>query len=542
MERIGRLGWLLLAPYAALLWLLRTRTFFLGDGTVWLTLLRTGERESYSEPLAGAIWSGWSALLRAIGAPRDPAVYGLLSVACGVLAAVLAVRIARDLVPAGPGRTTAMGLLLTLGTGALWCGYLESYPIAVVLLLAALSEAIRRAQGRGSAARLALWTGTAFAAHFLTLYLYPAYAIATWRRFRGAGRRIAALVLPFAIAAALLLAVGSRPAEWAGAFGIAIRAVDPHAAGAGAAAVARPYGAFSPAHLLELLNELLLVLPVPLFAGLAALLAGRAARGPALYVLAAAAAAGALAAVLLVLTAAPAVDWDLLSVLVLPVALLAIAAAAPWLAGERDPSVHAGLRLLGTGALLAFVLVNASEAAGLLRFKTLIGPKARITPAGRAYPNEILASYYEDRRDWTAALAHARLALAYEPTNPRYWVKVGAEYNRLGRFDKAVRALEGAVRRGPGRADAHYNLGLAYVFSGRVAEGITELRKAVALPGGDRPSFHHDLGAAYAAAGDTAAAHAEWSALLARWPGYAPTRRAVERRWGPERPAGRLVH
>src|SRR5439155_642198 len=47
-------AWLLalLIPFAAILWLLRTRTQLLGDGAVWLATVLSGERRAYSEPLS----------------------------------------------------------------------------------------------------------------------------------------------------------------------------------------------------------------------------------------------------------------------------------------------------------------------------------------------------------------------------------------------------------------------------------------------------------------------------------------------------------
>src|SRR6266850_1371283 len=66
----GRFLWrmgLLLPLYAIFLWFLRTRTFFLGDGMVWLTILRTGQRQVYSEPLAGTAWWAFAQTLHRLG-------------------------------------------------------------------------------------------------------------------------------------------------------------------------------------------------------------------------------------------------------------------------------------------------------------------------------------------------------------------------------------------------------------------------------------------------------------------------------------------
>jgi hypothetical protein len=45
-------GWLLLLPWALLLWTLVVRTWFLGDGMVWLASIQSGRPNPFSEPLA----------------------------------------------------------------------------------------------------------------------------------------------------------------------------------------------------------------------------------------------------------------------------------------------------------------------------------------------------------------------------------------------------------------------------------------------------------------------------------------------------------
>jgi len=173
------------------------------------------------------------------------------------------------------------------------------------------------------------------------------------------------------------------------------------------------------------------------------------------------------------------------------------------------------------------LLVDASEEASLRRFTTLIGPGARIPAQGRAYPNSVLAEYYEDRGDYRAALTHAERAYEGEPTNPRYSVMVGSEYFRLGDNAKAARSYEEAIARGWDRASTRHDLGLSYAYSGRGADALRELRIAVGKGDGERPDYLHDLGVAYAHAGYSDSARAVWTRVLERWPSYAPTVKAL---------------
>ncbi|HMI31118.1 MAG TPA: hypothetical protein VK527_05210, partial [Candidatus Limnocylindrales bacterium] len=76
----------LLAIFAGTLWMLRTRTHFLGDGMIWLYGLREGDLAAPTEPLAQAIWQAASGALRHVGAPVLSSTLAVVSIACGVVA------------------------------------------------------------------------------------------------------------------------------------------------------------------------------------------------------------------------------------------------------------------------------------------------------------------------------------------------------------------------------------------------------------------------------------------------------------------------
>jgi hypothetical protein len=142
--------WLLALPvYGALLHLLRTRTHFLGDGGVWLNMLLGGTIDPFSEPLSAAVWRLYRAVARAAGFPMAGATFAFLPVLCGVAFAGLAWLFLGEALPrASRGlRALAWGLLLTMGITQLYYGYIESYPIASVAVLAYLWLALRHARG-----------------------------------------------------------------------------------------------------------------------------------------------------------------------------------------------------------------------------------------------------------------------------------------------------------------------------------------------------------------------------------------------------------
>ncbi len=526
-------GWLLLIPWAMLLWRLVARTRFLGDGTVWLDGIKSGNPNPFSEPLAAAVWGAYARVLRGMGIPVDPVTAGVLPVVCGIAAAAILWGIASELTRRSGSRVIAFAVLATLGIVQLYFGYIESYPVVSVAILAYLWLGLRRARDADHPIWLALALAVTIPFHLATVFLAPSYLYLLLRDQRPALQRVGLTVLPFAGAAGLLVLLGYPPQRWLGAFRIAARAVEP---GHGAGFYARAYPPVSLDHAWDLLNAILLVLPVPLMLLLAAMAGStrvaKQERDPATIFLAIAAIPGLLLAAALVLPVAPAQDWDLTGILLLPLAVLGVNAGCSIQKVPLSGMRGAGLALTGVGALFSFVLVNAGEESGLRRYETLVGTGAKITQYARAYGNEVLAAYDVSRRDFQRALIHSQRALDAEPTNPRYWIKKGAALYEMGRFEEAMPVLEEGIRRGPARDDAYYDLGNCYAKVKRYPEAVACFREAVRL-GGPRPDYYNNFAVALFYVGKEDSARALWTEVVQRWPAYTLSARALERHFGP---------
>jgi tetratricopeptide (TPR) repeat protein len=403
-----------------------------------------------------------------------------------------------------------------------------------VVMLLYLWLGLRRLRGADHPIASALALAVAIASHLSCLFLLPSFLYLALREKRPWPVRAALALAPVAGAAGLLVLLGYPPARWAGAFGIAARAIEP---GHAATTLSRPYGALSLDHAWDVLNAILLVLPVPAMLLLAAI-AGRADRGanesplgdPVAMFLAIAAGAGLLLAATLVLPVAPAQDWDLTSILLLPLAVLGVRLGFSIPKAPIRGGRGLGLVLLGAGALLSFVLVNANEESGLRRYETLVGPSAKITPYAKAYGNELLATYDASRRDFARAAIHAQRALDAEPTNPRYWVKKGAALYELGRYDEAIPVLEEAIRRGP-RDDAYYNLGNCLAKKRRYPEAVASFREALRRSEA-RPDYFNNLAVALFYSGDKDSARVYWTEVVRRWPWYTLSQRSLQQHFG----------
>jgi len=517
---------LLLLPLGAAFALLRPRTQFLGDGTVWLSSLQASVVTAKSEPLSAALWLWAMSALRAFHVPIGASTAAVFPILCGLVAATFAWGIARELNPQKHGFVVVLALLLTLGVTQLFCGYIESYPPVAMFVFGFLWIGLRRARGEGPAALLPIAFALCVASHFATAYLAPAFLFLALRGPEPRAQRFALAVAGPALAVALLLLLGSSPSEWLHSIGTASRGAD--IANLSTTVVKPAYGILSPGHLVDFLNALVLILPVPLLLLLARLAGGRfSPMTPDALFLATAAIPGLLLAALLRLPLPPAQDWDLTAILLLPAAVFFIRAGRSIYTVPGPQRIGAGLVTLSLAALLSFLCVNANEAAAIRRFETILAPGAKITNFARAYGNYALWMHVSGRGDHEQAQVYSRRALEAERGNPRYWTNVGLDLYRMKRYDEALPYLQEGARRGPGLWVPRYNLALCLKELKRYAEAADEFGVAAQI-GGGRPEVLHNLGIALYESGHPDSAIAIWQAVTRTWPSYAAALKAKQ--------------
>ena len=513
-------------------WFLRVRNVFLGDQMVWSQNLRADQFPLYSEPLAAVIWRGYVLLLHTFRIAITDQSLALLPVLCGVAAAILAWRISECVVPAGTGRLLAFSLITTLGTAQLYAGYIESYAILSVAVLLYLLAGLRLARGEGSAVFLGVALALAISTHLLAMSLIPSYLILVFRSRSSALGRVSLLLVPILTAIGVGWLIGVEPTDLAQPFGTLRVAVLSALRGTGQAT---PIGLLVSRPLVELGNLVLLVMPVPTLLLASHLMSrtrgksqsGRHVRRYLLW----AAVPGILAAAVLVLPGSPAQDWDLLSIAVLPAALLGIYVGLVPKRSTPSAGLAFGLTSLALAPLLAFLLVNADENTGTRRFKTIIDPSTIISAHERAYANEKLVKYYTARKEFDLVFVYAQRAHAAEPGNTRYWGNVGTALYNLRRYEEAARYFEEARKQGSDRPEVYYNLGLCYMRAGRFAEAAKDIRIAINIAG-EQPKYLNSLGLALLGAGDPSGAYSVLSYVRKQWPDFEPTARAFEYYFG----------
>jgi len=510
---------------AVAMWLLRVRSYFLGDQQVWLDYIQTDRYPLFSEPLAALAWRGYGLLLRVLAIPPLEKWLAIFPVLCGIASAILAWQISRYLAPDPKTRVFGLILMITLGTAQLYCGYFESYAVVTVAVLLYILAGLRHTHGEGSLLLLGLSLALGVTTHLVVLFLVPSYVLLILRARTSAVRRAGLVLLPLFVAGCVAWLLEIRGAQILRPFQVLQVAL--LTSGLGRPQTANPAG-----HIVDFANLILLVMPVPALLILSRAFAGSLrtwAAAPERAFLLAAAIPGIFVAMALVLPGSPAQDWDLMSVTALPAAVFGI------FLGLSDPNLRSnrlrlGLATLAFAPLLAFILVNADEGAGARRFKMIIDPSVVLSPHERAYANEKLVKYYISRQDADSTLLYAQRALIAEPGNPRFCATVGTALYNLHRYAEAARYFEEAIRGGLDRAEVYYQLGLCYMRERRYDEALAKFRVAADL--GSRPEYLHNLGMAMLATGDADAAHSVWNYVREHWPEFEPTTLALERHFG----------
>jgi tetratricopeptide (TPR) repeat protein len=111
-----------------------------------------------------------------------------------------------------------------------------------------------------------------------------------------------------------------------------------------------------------------------------------------------------------------------------------------------------------------------------------------------------------------------RLALRAAPWLSESWNNWGNAAIALGDAGAAAGCYEASLRERPA-PQVVYNLGRAYLISGRFEAAQAQFRKAIAAA--DIIDAHNDLGLIYLRSGKTDDAVREWLGVLQRNPGYA---------------------
>jgi tetratricopeptide (TPR) repeat protein len=435
---------------AAVFLLLRSRSFFFGDGPLFAELAAKGAPFHGFDDMHFALFA-WIYRLCLRWREIDPFLpFRAASVLAGVLAVILAIPLVRRLPWSGRSRLLVLGWFFATGPVALFFGYVEVYSFLLALLTAFLLAGLLALWGRAPL----WWAGLLFAGAMLfqltavfsagaLLVLFLRAPEKSWRR------RFLALALP-SIAVGLLWILIHLVLGWEQGW---FRRGSPE--NENVRTLILPlgggHGFFSFAHWRDMLNLALVTAPVPLLVVLFHLRSLRARLGePAVQFLLAQAGVLLLASLLLDRKLGTARDWDLLAAHVPGLILLA---GMLW-TGEGEPP--------GPGAVDA-------GGGGLL-------PEGRASAAPRGAAAALLVSLLVTapwilliHRDQDSARWLADVAQDFgDPAQPYAYEELGKHYRNRGDYDRAEEMYLRCVQAGPDNPRFHVVLGTTYAVRGKL--------------------------------------------------------------------------
>lgn len=559
-------------------WLLRDRLHLLGDGMFRITDLPHGKIH-LQEWLDGFIHVIFYRVMHNLFASWTPELtYSTISILCGGIFVFLALKLSSLLGKTGLGKVLIFSFLITLGSVQLFFGYVESYTILQVALLTYVLFAARYLSSRSSIFPVLVVFVISVGLHITSLIYVPSFIYLLRKRRKaestkekGLGGAISnAFVLTALIVASFLViswvivvAIGLEETG-KGIFILPLLGTETY-----------DFGMFSPGHISEFVNQLLLLSPLGIslmFFFTFFKLKHREFKNRLVnfLILAAAFALVYLFAFNFTLGSA---DWDLRSSPAVFFGLLGVLAFLDWeekkysgkaassKGKESQSTDNSGIgpldwrRYRAWGLVFIWVslfhtvpwiLSNASESKSVARYVLIqendphpvdeIGYNlykvARILKWAdkhwevvwlyqRAFernPYDTLSCYnlvsqYHKMKELDSALVVLDTLFKLDPTYPKANWMMGNILRRRGEHDKALIYMVRAYEFLQDNPDYVYELGVAYINTGQMAAAGGCALQVLKL----NPDFidaYHLLGAAYLADGEMESARKSWEHIL----------------------------
>ncbi len=433
LRRFAASGWFWPVVYAVLVgcfYLFRARHAFLGDGFI-RGQETIGGAIRVTEPLVGYLSSGIYRLAASIHPVSGQEAIGVLSILAGALFLIALYWLARRIWDDTARQIRVLLIILSSAGTCLFFGYIESYALPYLGCLGFVVSALGFLRGRVSFVVCALFFVVAIASHVTTALYFPLLVyLALVKPAHRAWRVIAVGVIVLAVPVwSWFIAAGDfyRSELTAGSKLIALL---PDSS----------YWLFSPDHLIDLLNLVVLVCPGVLFA----LSISRASRThipeiPRLFWPLAIIPPLAIP-LLLDPKLGMARDWDLFTIGLIPVIVWLATVFAENNLQQTARTFWLAIFTAGSTTVL-FVAVNASTDASVARFKHLL----ELDQSRSGYGYDVLARHYLDEGDPRSVIEHLEKALQ-ATENSRFWVGISEAYSHLGMLDSALYAGRVAYR------------------------------------------------------------------------------------------------
>ncbi|MGB2804559.1 MAG: tetratricopeptide repeat protein [Candidatus Zixiibacteriota bacterium] len=473
-----------------LFWVLKVKTYLLGDSFLRAREIDMGARFSFTAPLDFLLHAKAAKLLSWDAFQT----YAVLSVISGAVFIFLVLLLADLMGRDGKERLLVFSVIVTMGAIQLFFGYVESYSVVYMATILYVVLSLRYVKNKSGLIPPILAFLLAFSLHLFAVTLLPSliYMALSGRKRKsgdeGRGEKLFKLILSSGIAllvaVVLFLLQRYNPEQK----GLEYYLIAPLGSWEGS------YSLFSLSHLLDLINHQLLISPLGLLICLTPVLAFsvKIARKDKLARFLLVLSLSTLAYALLI---DPKLgyprDWDLFAFAALGYTLLGLHVFLRyWRETKTGDLRYVTLSLLFTSLLstVPWIYVNAAEETSVARFEHLL----KLDRDRSAHGHETLAMYYNTRGEWRKELEQWKKAAVAE-RSARYINNVAAVYHRQQMYDLALMELEKSLKLDPTFDRTHFSRGDVLAQMGRHEEALAEFREAIRLRP-DRVQYYQNLG------------------------------------------------
>ena len=458
-------------------YLFRTRTHFLGDGAQILSDIDSGTLSvKWTQPLSLWIYLSTYDLLNTFSHFDGAVVYALISYLCGLVFVFFAL-LSSDLL----GKTTSTKLFVFLaltfmGGTQLFLGYAEHYPLFYCGILIYLFYSIKCLKGEIRLFWPMLFFFILLPIHLFSLYLFPS-AIFLFLSAGGEGKIKPVLkTKKIWTVSAVLISVFACLIIYFWKFGwYSLGYFVPLFSGS---YYAPDHTLFSLPHLLDFLNQQLLVSPIGFFLFLVFLIFKPKRSGSKDEIF----------QFLLIVSISQlffnfvldpglgaARDWDLFASVGLGYTVLALYLFSKMLSNLKISYLKLGLTIIILISTLPWMGINVSADLSVARFRNLLDLDPRKSRSG----HYILAAYFDGLGKLEEVNRENRMQAEKFPEAGL--VTQGLKSLKNGDLDNAYLNLSQALQIAPNFTEAHNALGKYYLEKGNLEKAELEQKKAIDL-------------------------------------------------------------
>lgn len=457
-------------------WVFKAKLHLLGDGTLRGNEIVAGTKFSVTEPLDFYLH------VLAFRFLKSDAFQTYISISClaGAGFVFLALLLSRFLGKENKERVLVFMILVSMGSIQLFFGYVESYTLAYAGIMAYFLFSLWFLEGRCRFFFPSLALFFSISLHLSALYLIPSLIYLNLVHSQKEEKRFSLRKILNLIFILLLVGVGlyvlsiQNPSKTT-PFSYFISLFE---------SPKDPYSLFSFAHLVDTINEQLLISPVGIVLWVVVIFfAGKINfkdKVVAFFMIVT------LFSFIFAFVIDPklgyARDWDLFSFTALGYTLLGIYLVFNYFREAKLKNLSYVTMVLTFTALfstLPWIYVNAQEDKSVERFKALLDLDAKRS----AYGHEILAIHYREKGFRNEEIEEWKKALSIVE-NERYAQHLGITYLKLGRYQEAIAIFKKAIQLNPNSAEGYNNLAIAFTQVGEYEEAIKQYQMSIRVDPG----------------------------------------------------------